>query len=139
MSALTAVRDTPEFAPRTTIATYPVAASVKIYAGALVALNAGYLQPAATATGLQVVGQSLITVDNTAGGAGAANCLVQEGTFRWDNDSTIAQAQVGTKAYANDDHTVSHTATGKSVAGIIALVDSNGVWVTSSLVIGAEG
>ena len=57
--ALSAARDTPAYESHTTIRSYPVKASTKIYGGSMVALNAGYLVPGSTAAGLLCVGSRL--------------------------------------------------------------------------------
>lgn len=133
MTALAAARNTPSFASLG-FASYPLADNVKIYQGALVVLSAGYAQPATSAVGLVAVGRARTTVDNTVTGhtLGGLSVEVEQGTFRWVNGDSIAQAQVGARAYMTDDQTVAKTAGTKSVAGIITAVDSSGVWVHTS-------
>ena len=59
MAALTSARNTPEMADGGRVAVYPVEANTKIYLGSMVALNAaGNAAPAATATGLKVIGRA---------------------------------------------------------------------------------
>lgn len=114
----------------------PVAAGVVIYVGALVALDAaGNLVPGATATGLKARGVAMETVDNSAGAAGADNCLVRAGVARFGNDGTITRADIGATAYIVDDETVAdNDATGtRSAAGVIVDVDADGVWVKIGL------
>lgn len=130
--ALTADRDTPERAG--VDFSFPVAAATKIYAGALVALNAaGDAVPGATATTLTAVGRADEQVDNT-GAAGAKTVAVRKGVFRFDNSAAgdaITKAEIGDSAYIVDDETVAGTdGTGtRSVAGTIVDVDADGVWV----------
>lgn len=114
----------------------PVAASVKIYAGALVAASAtGYATPGATATTLTYLGRAEEMVDNTGGGAGAKSVLVRrKKAFKWKNSGTdaVTQAELGKTCYIVDDQTVSKTNAGgntQSAAGKVAGVDSDGVWV----------
>lgn len=73
----------------------PVAASAKIYAGALVMINAtGYLAPGSTATGLKARGVAQEQVDNSAGADGDLNCVSHKGTFKLANDGTIKAVDV---------------------------------------------
>jgi len=130
--ALTADRDTPE---RDGVDfSFPVAAATKIYAGALVALNAaGDAVPGATATTLTAVGRADEQVDNT-GAAGDKVVAVRKGVFRFGNSAAgdaITKAEIGADAYIVDDETVAGTdGTGtRSVAGKIVDVDADGVWV----------
>ncbi len=85
---------------------FPVAASIKIYAGSLVCVNAdGYAVPAADTSGYIFVGVALEQVDNSAGANGAKSVRIRrEGVFEFDAAS-ISQAMVGDPMYAVDDHT----------------------------------
>lgn len=85
---------------------YPVAGSVKIYAGSLVCANAaGYATPATDTSGLRFAGVALEQVDNSDGADGDKNVRVRRhGVFEFDADS-ITQAMVGDPMYAVDDHT----------------------------------
>ena len=85
---------------------YPVAASVKIYAGSLVCANTGgYAAPAADTSGYRLAGVAMEQVDNTAGANGAKTVRVRRhGVFEFDAAS-ITQAMVGDPMYAVDDHT----------------------------------
>jgi hypothetical protein len=147
MAALTGVRATKQLVgePLPPRVDYPIAANVKIWQGSQVMLDAGYLKPAATATGKLVVGMAEATVDNTGGGAaGAKKVPVRPGVSRWGNSAAadlIAQAQVGLLCWAVDDQTVAKTDGGatRSVAGTIAAVDSGGVWVQQGLVSAVDG
>ncbi len=76
---------------------------------------------------------ALATVDNSAGGNAGKYCDVQQGVAQWANGNSITLASVGALAYIVDDQTVSTSATGKSIAGTIYLVDTTGVWVWSGL------
>lgn len=113
---------------------FPMKGGVKIFSGALVALNAGYAAPGATATGRIVVGVAQQTVDNTAGADGAKRVRVFAGVFQLKNSSAgdlIAQADVGADCFMVDDETVAKTNGGstRSRAGKVIAVDSGGVWV----------
>lgn len=110
----------------------PVAANVKIYAGAFVVIRAGYARPATTATGDLAAGRAEATVDNTGGAAGDKVITVRRGTFKWNNSASadlIAQANVGAPCYLVDDQTVALVATGRSFAGLIYQVETDGVLV----------
>lgn len=111
----------------------PVAAGAKIYAGALVAVNAdGFAVPGATATGLVYFGRADEYVDNTDFGNGAQVVNVRRGVaFGWANDGSLTQAHLGKTCYIVDDETVAATdGTGtRSAAGKIVAINSDGVWV----------
>lgn len=115
-----------------TLFRHPVAANVKIFAGALVVLDAaGDAKPAVTATGLKGAGRAEEQVDNTGGAAGAVTVEVKRGCFRWANDGSVTRAHIGASAYAVDDQTVAATdGTGtRSAVGTIRDLDAQGVWV----------
>ncbi|MDQ2084650.1 hypothetical protein RA307_31100 [Xanthobacteraceae bacterium Astr-EGSB] len=113
----------------------PVKANAKIYAGAMVAVDAaGYAVPAATSTTLKVVGRADALADNAGGVDGAIKVKVSCGIFRFANSSAgdlIALADVNGTCYAVDDQTVAKTngTNTRSAAGIIFDVDAQGVWV----------
>lgn len=134
MAALTQARLTVRLGEETSPLLWklPVAANVKIYAGSLVMIDAGYAKPAATATGKLLAGRAAKTVDNTGGAAGALLIEVERGTFKWANAGDIAQANVGAACYATDDQTVTMTTTGRSMAGMVYQVDSDGVFVVTA-------
>jgi hypothetical protein len=128
MAALTADRSTPKRAGEQY--SFPVAAATKIYAGSLVVLDAsGNAEPGTTATGKVAVGRAAEYVDNSAGAAAAVNVTVDAGIFRYANGDTITKTSIGDTAYIVDDQTVSKASSGKSAAGIIIDLDSDGVWV----------
>jgi hypothetical protein len=133
MSALANVRNTPE--KNREPYGLGVKAATKVWQGSLVVLDAGYVAPGRTATGLQCLGRAAETVDNTAGGAGDKDIKVEPGIFRWGNGDSITAADRGKVAYVVDDQTVSKGDGGatRSIAGTIYDVDSAGVWVLSSL------
>lgn len=132
MTALAAARDTKCMGTTEKIG-LKLKGSTTVYKGGLVHIDAGYLAPAATATGKLVVGRCCDTVVNS-GADGAKSVDVEQGIFKWANGESIVQADVGKICYAADDAgTVYLTATGKSIAGIVIAVDSDGVWVQSAL------
>lgn len=138
MAALAAERNTPMMADvqRAPLA-YKQKASVTIYKGSLVALNGGYAAPGATAASRIAVGRAKkTTVTSTGDGSNPIGqdqpyIEIEEGTFKWANDGgdPVLAANVGGLCYITDDQTVSITATGKSVAGVVIRLDSDGVWV----------
>ncbi len=133
MVALTGDRNTPLRSGD--IEEHPVKAATRIFAGALVCLDAnGYLAPGSTAVGLIARGRAEARADNSAGIAGAINGRVKKGTFRWANSAAadaITRAEIGDPAYIVDDQTVAKTNGGstRSLAGTIRDVDAQGVWV----------
>lgn len=113
----------------------PVAASVKIYAGALVAANAtGFATPGAVATTLTYLGRAEEQADNSAGAAGAISVLVRrKKAFKFKNHAAdlVVQADLGKVCYIVDDETVAKTngAATRSAAGTVVAVEADGVWV----------
>lgn len=124
MALLTTQRNTPE--RNRDMVVVPVEANTYIYLGAMVALDAnGYAVPAqalgaGSLAALRVLGRADAVVGATpgsdannltsgpsGGAAGAVRLRVKRGVFMLDNDGTIAQAQVGSVAFAADDHTAS--------------------------------
>lgn len=147
MTALSTARSTPRKADSSVnnSLAFGCAASQTFYVGALVALNAsGYLVPGATATTLTAVGvigtqPNLVAAPSYASTAvaGATILEVQLGTFKFVNSGSdaVVQADIGKVVYIEDDQTVAHTSTGKSVAGVCVGIDDStsptgaGVWV----------
>jgi hypothetical protein len=110
---------------------YGVKASVKIYKGALVVINSGYLAPGTSATSLIAAGVATETVDNTSGGNAAKTCEIMTGVFDFANASgdELLVTDVGATAYISDDQTVAKTASGKSAAGKVIKVENSRVYV----------
>lgn len=132
MSALAADRDTPhKYKERKEV--LEMAASTKIYAGALVAVvsGTGLAVPAGDTANHVVMGRAEEQVDNSTGAASAKKIAVARGVFRFDNVGTITVANVGQNATVVDDHTVGLAAgtTADIVAGRIEEIDTLGVWV----------
>jgi len=113
----------------------PVATNTKIYAGALVALNAsGYATPGAVATTLTYLGRAEEQADNTGGANGAKTVNVRrKKAFKWKNHGAdaIVQADLGKTCYIVDDETVAKTdgTATRAAAGKVVGLDSDGVWV----------
>lgn len=128
---LSADRDTP--AREGCDVGHPVKGATKIYAGALVCLDAnGWAVPGATATTLKAVGRSNAQVDNS-GGDGDLIVPVKRGVFRFKNSGAdpIDRTHIGGTAYVVDDETVAATngVNTRSAAGKIIDLDVAGVWV----------
>jgi hypothetical protein len=111
-----------------------MAASVLVYAGALVMRNAsGYLTKGQTALNLVGVGRA---EERKTGGAAAGDVPLtyRPGTFRFANSASgdlIGIADIGKPCFAVDDQTVAKTngTNTRSPAGFIEGVDAQGVWV----------
>ncbi len=133
MTALAQDRNTPARAGD--VRSGLLAASVLVYAGALVMRNAaGYLTKGATATGAIGVGRAEERVDNSDGSAGDLGLRYKPGVFRFANSASadaITVAEVGDVCFVVDDQTVAKTdGTGtRSPAGLVEDVDDLGVWV----------
>jgi len=113
----------------------PVAASTRIWGGAITCVNAaGYAVPGATSTTLKAVGVSEHRADNSGGVAGAIRVRCRKGPHRFANSAAadaITLADVGNDCFIVDDQTVAKTngSNTRSVAGKIFDVDADGVWV----------
>ncbi|MGD2079959.1 MAG: hypothetical protein PVJ36_02360 [Nitrospirota bacterium] len=133
MASLTADRNTAMRDGQ--VVSLPVAASERIFAGALVARDAnGYAAPGATATGLLGAGRAEAQADNSSGSAGDVSVEVRKGVFKFENSAgadEITAADMGADCYIVDDQTVARTdGTGtRSVAGRVFDVEGGGVWV----------
>lgn len=136
MTALTADRNTEERKGGRLAA--PVAADTRLFAGSLGCLDAsGNAVPGATATTLHAVGRVLRQYDNRGGVAGALTVEMDRGMFRWANSAggdEITAADIGDVCWVVDDQTVAKTSgsSTRSRAGIVADVDSSGVWVDTT-------
>src|SRR3569832_2774792 len=108
MTALTKDRNT--HAREGDLFNFGVAASVKIFAGAIVMLNAsGYATKGATATGQICVGRAEGYVDNSAGANNDQKVDVRSGVFKFANRASsdaITIAEIGATCYIVGDPTV---------------------------------
>lgn len=113
----------------------PVAASTRIFGGAMVAINAsGLAVPGATSTTLKCVGVAERQANNTGGAAGDIRVKVRKGVHLFANSAStdaIALADVGVTCFMVDDQTVAKTngTSTRSAAGTVFDVDADGVWV----------
>lgn len=111
-----------------------LAASVLVYAGAMVMRNAaGYLTKGATATGSVGVGRAEARATGGAA-AGDVDLDYRPGIFRFANSATtdlIGITEIGKPCYVVDDQTVAKTdgTATRSLAGFVEGVDALGVWV----------
>lgn len=134
MSAATAEINTPTRPGKTV--SLPVAAATKLFAGTLAATNAaGNLVPASDTAGLKVMGRVEETVDNSAGAAGDLRANIGRGVYKFNNSATAAvdPDDIGKAALVEDDNTVAETTTNSIKAGLILEVESDGVWIDTSL------
>ncbi len=136
MAALTKGRNTP--ARSGDISEPGVAGGVKIYAGALTAIDAdGFATPGATATTLKGLGRAEQDADNSDGADGDIRVRVGRLIYRYGNSAgadEITASDIGDDCYIVDDQTVALTSgtNTRSVAGKIHDVDAQGVWVKFS-------
>jgi hypothetical protein len=135
MAALTKERLTDFAGTLPSRGTYPVAANVKIFKGAIVVLDsAGRARPGTNAAGGAVicVGKASATFDNTGGSAGAFDVEVEFGTYGYETlggGDLIEADDVGKLAYVADDQTLSIVSTGRIAAGPITEVRNGQVFV----------
>ena len=137
MPVLTADRATPNRVAREL--SLPVAASARIFAGAMVAViasggGAGNATRATTGTTQRGVGVAIEEADNSGGAAGAIRVKVRRGCWQFANSAAadlVTTADIGTDCFIVDDSQVARTnGTGtRSVAGRVVDVDAAGVWV----------
>ena len=107
----------------------PVAADARIFAGAMVVLDAsGNAKPAYAATGLTARGMALKEVDNRLGAVGAKFVEVESGIFGLKTDATLNRANIGKPVYFTDDQTVTATAGNgeRSAAGTLKDIEGAG-------------
>lgn len=108
----------------------PVAAGKEMTEATMAAINAdGYAETATATEGLLIAGCVQSYCDNRNGEDGEQTVSVKRGTFVWENDGSIKETDILKPCYIKDEVTVTITADGSSVAGIILEVDSDGVTV----------
>lgn len=108
----------------------PVAADTVIREGVMVAVGAdGYAAEASKNTGMAIAGVSNSRTDNSGMGAGESIAVVERGIFAMKNDGTIKNTDVLKVCYVSAADTVTMTAEGSSVAGIIVGVEPDVVFV----------
>lgn len=108
----------------------PVKGGAELTEATMAAINGdGYAAPAAASAGLKVAGCVQRYCDNRNGADGEQTVSVKRGVFVWDNDGTIKETDILRPCYVKDERTVTITADGSSVAGIILEVADDGVTV----------
>lgn len=117
--------------------TFPVAASVTIYAGSIVAADAsGNAMPASNGSAAVILGRAKKTADNASGSAGDIDVIVESGHIAWDNASTtpVAVTDIGLVAKAEDDTLIQAPAgiAGANLPiGRVMKIDGTMVWVNT--------
>lgn len=108
----------------------PVKAGVMLQEATMAAINAdGYAEAATAVSGLIIAGCVQKYSDNRNGEDGGQRVNVKRGTFVWKNDGTIKETDILKPCYIKDEVTVTITADGSSMAGIILEVEPDGVTV----------
>ena len=117
----------------------PMAANVRIFADAMVAINAaGCAIPAANVAGVVGAGRAEEHVNNIGGDAGDKSKRVRRGVFLFVNDAEfpLTLADIGRNAYISDDETVRAKdvtpGAANPVAGKVVEVTASGVWVDTT-------
>jgi hypothetical protein len=136
MTATTESRDTPFLngGAVPSIISYPMAASITLYEGALAMQDANG-RAAVAANGVNKFAIGRVRATATCGStAGAVNVEIDRSVAQFANSATtglITIADIGRRCYVVDDQTVSRIDGGgtRCVAGIVEGVDTNGVWV----------
>ncbi len=105
----------------------PLAAGVRIFSGAMVALNAAGLAIPAAPAATRMRGVALHEADNTDGAASATSVETDRGPFLVANDGSIDRTHIGGDVFVVDDNTVG--AAGTLVAGKCLDVAPDGVTV----------
>lgn len=108
----------------------PVKGGAELAEATMAAINGdGYAAQASASAGLRVAGCVQRYCDNRNGADGEQAVSVKRGTFVWGNDGTIKETDILKPCYVKDERTVTITAEGSSMAGIILEVADDGVTV----------
>lgn len=105
-------------------AVFALAANEKVFEGEIGVINvAGAVVAATAAAGLKAFGRIESVEDGKV--------TMKKGCFKYQNSSSdaLSAADIGSDCYIADSCTVCKTATGKSKAGKVFLVEDSGVWV----------
>lgn len=113
---------------------YPVAASTKIYGGALVAVNAGgYALPGSDTSGLIFQGIAMSQQDNSSGANGDKRIVLKrKGLIKVVMGTAITQANVGDSVCLDDDQTVdlaANTTNDIPCGKIVQFIDTTHAWI----------
>lgn len=108
----------------------PVKAGEQMVEATMAAINAeGYAETATASEGLLVAGCIQAYCDNRTGMNGEKRVQVKRGTFIWKGDGTIKETDILKPCYVKDGVTVTISADGSSMAGIILAVEPDGITV----------
>lgn len=111
---------------------FPVAASTIVEAGDAVMINStGYAVPAvAGASNKGCVGVAVAKANNSAGGAGAIDVLIQEGTYLFVGVG-LGQGEVGNAVFFSNAETFSDTQAANEPRGgiLVRYVSATSGWV----------
>ncbi|EBX3155536.1 hypothetical protein HJ50_03000 [Salmonella enterica subsp. enterica serovar Muenchen] len=113
----------------------PVAKGEFIPAGTIVCINVkGFAVGGSEAADLTYAGRAETFVDNTDGQDGDATVLIRrKKVFRWLNDGTITQDMLFKSVYILNNRTLAGadgaTAGSRSKAGVLVMLDGDGVWI----------
>lgn len=106
-----------------------VAASTRIWQGAIIEIAGGYAQPATSGGGKTYFGVALTGADNRSGTAGALRVWVRRRVAVYMQYTAGQKPAVGAPAYLDDDSTVDARSTSRSALGRVVGADDDGVWV----------
>lgn len=109
---------------------YPVAAGVKVFRGAMLAINAAgaLIIPPATA-GVAIIGIADRALDNSASASVSATLVTpMKGTYALVVPAATA-ANIGASVYASDDGTLTLTAGTLTLAGTLAGIEAGRTFV----------
>lgn len=137
MATLTASRNTLQMGGSSTFKlSIPLKANAKVFKGGMVAIDnaTGFGVVPTVATTLISAGLALEDKDNTGGSNGALSVeVLVEDAFLFDCAGQ-AQTALGRLVYFVDDHTVTVTSTGASIAGVcVGFVSATQLWVYLSI------
>lgn len=113
----------------------PVAKGEFIPAGTIVCVNTkGFAVGGSESADLTYAGRAETFVDNTDGQDGDATVLIRrKKAFRWLNDGTITQDMLFKPVYILNNRTLAGadgaTAGSRSKAGVLVMLDGDGVWI----------
>lgn len=133
MTAITTDRNTPYKDAQLLVV--KLAAGAAVLAGTMAVANAdGFSEMATLADDLTYLGRFEEAVDNSTGDDGDKTALVRRHkAFCWENHGAdlVTQTSLGQLCYIVDNQTVAATdGTGtRSAAGIVLVIDAEGVWV----------
>ena len=108
----------------------PVKGGAELTEATMAAINSdGYAVEATASAGLLIAGCVQRYCDNRNGADGEQTVSVKRGTYVWGHDGSFTERDIVKMWYIKDEKTVTITADGSSVAGIILEVDDDGVAV----------